>query len=643
MPLPRSSAHTNALTLSSLSALQELLNVYDTLSPAPSVSGSRNARLGVSPFAFSRRHPRRDAAGRPGAPGAAADAPESSSALHADREGFFISPRDLKPTTVLLKQPSGTVVAKGFRGAARLWRDAVSLAQRRARAQLPHPRVQGWAAASVDSLGLGPGLELYFRNLTLWTALFLVLSFVVALSLAVNLIIQQRSSAFNNEADMFAQTSLGVHVGVPNTRGLYYGYGKNDVILALSLADILHVVLFAAACLIGKASLSSRLARRRRQLRQCGLDAYSVQVSLPSLPANAALADEVKAHFEELYGAGSVAEVVLATDSAAALVPLFRRRAEARDWRRHFSALVNLSRSTRGARQRERAAAEAEGRARAVLAAIAGEPPQAASVAFVTFESAAVREKCVREHTAGLRGFGLAMPQELLFRRWFRISVRPAPDPATVRWEHLGSPAPRRLLAVLLGLFGALALVCATWAIADMAALRATDLPPATLRSANERAGTLLCDAVWDLRSTDNNVSPIRKEVHWMMTRADSQCAEAPPRPSPFSLFLRPRGCLRTASSLVLTSPPLGLTRASSPLPPRRRGSVCNTRYVSQGLFLGWKDQNDVPWPMTCAHLASFIFPSALPPPSVTDLFPRLTPPLRNPPPPPQLQRHSGG
>lgn len=515
-------------------AAAELLNVYDHLSPAPSVAGSRSARLGVSPNARRRvarpaaamgKRARRFGVSGTGGPDNNPDAPESASALHTDREGFFITPKDLKPTTVLLKEQNGTVVAKGFRGVARVWREAVSAASRHARERLTHPRMQGWASANIDTLNLGPGFELYFRNLSLWAALFLLLSFIVALSLAVNLIIQKRTSAFPNEADMFAQTSLGVHVGVPVTSKLYYGYAKNDVILALSLADILHVVIFAAACFAWEVGLGSRLARRRRQLRSCTIATYSVQVTLPPLPSNAALADEIKLHFEELYGEKSVAEVVLVNDSAAKLMPMFKKRAEARDRRRHFSALINLTRTTNGVRQRERAAAEADACARTVLGAIAGEPAQASHLAFVTFESAAVRSRCLREHTAGLRRFGLGLPQELKFRRWFPMSVRPAPDPATIRWENVGAPQGRRIAAFAASIVGALALVCATWAILNQSALSATNLPPPVIRSTTEAAGTLLCNNVWDLPSTNNNNNRIRAEIHWMQGRADSQCA----------------------------------------------------------------------------------------------------------------------
>ena len=50
---------------------------------------------------------------------------------------------------------------------------------------------------------------------------------------------------------------------------------------------------------------------------------------LPDLPATPALADELRDHFERLYGTGSVAEVVLATRSAE-LMPLFASRAAAK-------------------------------------------------------------------------------------------------------------------------------------------------------------------------------------------------------------------------------------------------------------------------------------------------------------------------
>ena len=411
---------------------------------------SAEAMEGSAPAGVEDADAEDGAGGSDGEGGAAAALRGSLGAtrrFEVDREGDFICPRNLGEATLLVRQPDGSVAARRFRGCVRPWAAALEMAKAHRDRLLLHPGRGAFLHVPIDSLELGPGLELHFWALRWGGALFAALSLLAAGAIAINLVVQYRSQTcatcsngpFGYGADIFAQTTLGVHAALTRQeRYTYFGFARDEVLFVLSLADLTGALLLLAALLVAAARLDGRLAARRRTLRGVSLGMFTVKVKgLPDIEATPALADEVQAHFERLYGTGAVAEVALST-ARAGLVPLFEARAVAKAARRRFSALVNASRGARWRRARE-AAAEAVEAANVVIAPLLDAAEgSATSIAFVTFTTTELRAKCLADHQSALRSVACCAPP-----RFCRPPPSSQPPPCFVCIHHktrVGSP-----------------------------------------------------------------------------------------------------------------------------------------------------------------------------------------------------------
>lgn len=223
-----------------------------------------------------------------------------------------------------------------------------------------------------------------------------------------------------------------------------------------AILDVFYGSIFLCALFILRQRFAQTLSQRFASKLSIGR--FTVQVSRlpPGIIATQDLAEELKGHFEGLYGEGSVAEVSVVSAGCAVLDDISALE-EAVRCRRRFASLINRSRGLSGAKRYDRASLQAEA-ARARVRARLSAPAPAAAAAFVTFERAAARGRCLDEHgassfSARLRRLLLSAVRrenpDLLFRGEYPLRIREAPEPNCVLWCALIPPRPFTLPPLL--------------------------------------------------------------------------------------------------------------------------------------------------------------------------------------------------
>ncbi len=365
-----------------------------------------------------------------------------------DREGDYISPSD--QTKIVLRSRLGERVA--YPAVIRSWLDATARAEAVAAADAPRVRttpatLHPLLTTNVASIGVGEGVVLYFSWLKNLARLFFVMAALATPACVFNVMAQRRFEVFSDRQDLFAQITLGTQqvsnaVEVASAGGnavintadtLYYGYRKETLLLVSSLLDVSYVVIFLITVLVMR--ITQGRMNKRERAENVTIGRFSVLVSrMPRTPATVGLASSIRHHFEQAYGPGSVAEVALATACATEL-RLFRARNAALVSRRNAAALTNATRGRRGTAETAAAALKVRMADAAIEREYSYSSVPTCVAAFVTFETAPMRDRCVAEHSS-LRAL-IFPPKRLLYKGMRPLTVTPAPEPSNINWTHL--------------------------------------------------------------------------------------------------------------------------------------------------------------------------------------------------------------
>lgn len=217
-----------------------------------------------------------------------------------------------------------------------------------------------------------------------------------------------------------------------------------------AILDVVYGAILLCAIFILRHKFTQTLSRKLDTKLTIGR--FTVQVSnLPVVPATRDFAEELKAHFEGLYGENSVAEVAVVTSGCCVLDDITALE-DAVKSRRSAASLINRSRGRHGAKGYEEASQRAEA-ARARVKAHLANPSPFAAVAFVTFEEVAVRGRCLREHNPGWRVWRHYLNKkdaDLLFRGEWPLRVREAPEPGQMLWCACAGRGGRAVICTLL-------------------------------------------------------------------------------------------------------------------------------------------------------------------------------------------------
>jgi hypothetical protein len=477
-----------------------------------------------------------------------------------DREGDFIHPDD-RPRAVV-RTAAGE--RRAYPGVARSWAAACARAQAAAAAAAPRkppppgaprgtlPTPYPLLSTRIEDVGsLGEGVVLYFTWLAWLARLFFLCGVLATPACVFHALSQRRFHVFSDRQDAFAQLTLGTQqttnaadaaasassssssaqmTTISTGEVYYFGYRKESLLLACSLLDVAYVALFLLVVTLLR--VSQRRVAKRARAETLTIGRFTVLVrGLPAAPASGAYATAVRRHFEAAYGRGAVAEVALAT-ACGDMLRLFRRRGAALASRRAAAAAVNRSRGASSSAVRAAAAAAAAVRAAddAIEGAFARDGASSLSVvaAFVTFDSASIRDRALAEH-ASLRG-RLFPPRRLRFPlersvsgRRVALEVTPAPEPSNVLWSHLEYGRFAQALRSGVTNCATVCLMVASFAIIIAAESLSEALPPNVSEADTRAAGALSCATLWPtLAAATANSDPARVAVAALAAHASA-------------------------------------------------------------------------------------------------------------------------
>lgn len=411
-----------------------------------------------------------------------------------DPEGAFIHPDDLEPEEDYY-DGEGEIT---YPGVIRPWSEALEKMKEEVDSEKVYDD-DGYRfplAVSADSLNhMGFGVSLHFKLLQSLAALFFVMSILATPALVFNYYAQTKYAVFSDKEDQFSQISIGTQMGTfIDSNGAvsadltYMGYTKDQVILTCSFLDVAYTGIFLAGILGIRMWFTKQIARQ--QGSKLSLERFSIQVvGLPHEPATVEYAQEIKDHFEALYGEFSVAEVALATNNGA-MLDTIEEKAEAVKERRKFASVINRSRGTKGHRKYEQACKQVEELEKDIQSTMEDAEPVTA-VVYVTFETVAATEKCLLEYTSPLRF--VYCPAELQFRDRHILWVKRAPAPDNIFWQHLSYGKIGRICRQTSTHFVSLFWIIMTFIILTFADVYSGKMPPKMDAKASGRAGTLNC------------------------------------------------------------------------------------------------------------------------------------------------------
>ena len=424
----------------------------------------------------------------------------------------------------------------------RSWLDANARAVEVAAADAPRVRTVTPAglfpllSTRITSVGVGEGVVLYFTWLKMLARLFCVMGIIATPACIFNVMAQRRFKVFSDRQDIFAQVTLGTQqvsnavevaaaggaAGINTADTLYYGYRKETILFICSLLDVSYMLVFVITVTVMRV-VQGRL-NKREQAESLSIGRFSVLVSkMPRTPATVGLASSLRQHFEQAYGRGSVAEVALATACASEL-RLFRSRNAALVRRRNAAALINASRGAMGTSQLAAAVLGVRMADAAIERAYAYSSVPTCVAAFVTFETAPLRDRCVAEH-GSLRAV-LFPPTRLLYKGTRPLTVTPAPEPTNLNWTHLEFGRVSRFFRGALTNCLAVSLMIGTAAIIIAASQSSSEVPLSVNQADTLAAGMLNCEAIWPLAAATSDSDPARMSARDLASRIKpDQCA----------------------------------------------------------------------------------------------------------------------
>ena len=462
---------------------------------------------------------------------------------HAPIWQDFISIQDL-PKQVL-RSRDGKRVA--YPAVIRSWLDANARAVEVAAADAPRVRNVTPAglfpllSTRITSVGVAEGVVLYFTWLKMLARLFCMMGILATPACIFNVMAQRRFKVFSDRQDIFAQVTLGTQqvsnavevaaAGSPAGGGpadintadtLYYGYRKETILFICSLLDVSYMLVFLITVTVLRV-VQGRL-NKREQAESLSIGRFSVLVSkMIRTPATVGLASSLRQHFEQAYGLGSVAEVALATACASEL-RLFRARNAALVRRRNAAALINASRGLKGTSRLSAAVLRVRMADAAIERAYSYSSVPTCVAAFVTFETAPLRDRCVAEH-GSLRAV-LFPPKRLLYKGTRPLTVTPAPEPTNINWTHLEFGRVSRFFRGALTNCLAVSLMIGTAAIIIAASQSSSEVPLSVNQADTVAAGMLDCEAIWPLTVATSDSDPARMSVRNLAARIQpDECA----------------------------------------------------------------------------------------------------------------------